>query len=148
MRLFTTAFAFLLLTALAVQAQKTTKTSNTEPVFSGDYADLSTYLVNEVIIPDEMIKRKEFGTVKIRFTVKADGFATNPRITKHLNHYADSLATEIVNYMAQWTPAKRNGKPVAKEVEIEVPFTEDVIEKQWKSTLIPGYARPPRRTGC
>lgn len=138
---------FVLMGALSTQAQKVTKTFTSDPVFSGDYADLKTYLLNEVIIPDEMITSKAWGSVRVRFTIKPDGMPANPRVTKHLNHYADSSSLEIVRIMARWTPAKRNGVPVAKEVEIEIPFTEEVLESQWKSTLIPGYHRPPRRGG-
>lgn len=70
----------------------------------------------------EGVEVKDEGNVVVRVTINTDGFAGTARIEQSSKHaYLDSLAVEMIRKTV-WTPALKDGSPVAMQVSIPYLF--------------------------
>jgi protein TonB len=93
--------------------------------------------------PREMRRRRETGTVTLRFLIRADGTVDSARVTM-LNatntEFAEPAAA--VARQMRFKPATVDGRPVAVWVMLPVLFMLET--RTAPATRAPGDARPPR----
>ncbi|AYA37908.1 hypothetical protein D3Y59_13155 [Hymenobacter oligotrophus] len=92
------------------------------PLPTGGYPALTRYLRQEQQLPPEAPKVR--GSVKLKFTVEADGSLQNIQVVKGLSPEADAEAIRLVCEGPGWHPGIVNGRRTSMPVLLEVPFRE------------------------
>jgi hypothetical protein len=82
---------------------------NAEPADGWDKYD--TYISNNLVIPDDLVKRNIHGEVAISFDVEKNGSISNIKVDKSLCNDCDEIAKRIVAQGPQWKVKKgKKGK--------------------------------------
>ena len=71
--------------------------------------------------PEKARKKHQRGTVLLDLLVGADGLTRAARVTQGINQELDGAALRAVKKW-KFTPAFRDGKPVAARIDVEVSF--------------------------
>lgn len=98
---------------------------NPKPQFPGGDAAYKKYLAQSVKYPQEALKKKIQGSVRIGFTVNPDGSIVNVKVERKVNPLLDNEALRVVKAMPKWKPGLYNGKavPVKKSVPVNFRLT-------------------------
>ncbi|MEQ9443780.1 MAG: TonB family protein [Cyclobacteriaceae bacterium] len=80
------------------------------------------YLETQLRYPEEARQNNIEGTVKVRFTVRADGQLTDFDVKKSLGYGCDEEAIRLIQKGPEWQPALREGQSQAQEVTVKVRF--------------------------
>ncbi|MDD3038221.1 energy transducer TonB [Bacteroides sp.] len=91
-----------------------------KPEFPGGKEALDTYLKENVKYPKASIKKKEQGSVEIKFVVLKDGSRKMVEVKRGVSSRLDAEALRIVNNMPKWTPGKKG----------------DTIQNIWTSVIV------------
>lgn len=102
---------------------------NPKPQFRGGDAALKKYLAQNVKYPQEALKKRIQGSVRIGFTVNPDGSIVNAKVERKVNPLLDNEALRVVKAMPKWTPGKLNGEPVPVKMYIPVGFRLQTVKK-------------------
>ena len=102
---------------------------NPKPQFRGGDAALKKYLAQNVKYPQEALKKRIQGSVRIGFTVNPDGSIVNAKVERKVNPLLDNEALRVVKAMPKWTPGKLNGEPVPVKMYIPVGFRLHTVKK-------------------
>lgn len=102
---------------------------NPKPQFKGGDAALKKYLAQNVKYPQEALKKRIQGSVRIGFTVNPDGSIVNAKVERKVNPLLDNEALRVVKAMPKWTPGKLNGEPVPVKMYIPVGFRLQTVKK-------------------
>lgn len=100
--------------------------------FPGGDEALSDFIVDNVQYPAD--GNGDYGSVKVEFTVNVDGSVSDVKVNKPLSEPLNREAIRVIQSMPEWTPATENGKPVARTLKVNVPFT--YIEKKVTTTTV------------
>ncbi len=81
-------------------------------------------ITENIIYPEEALKRRIQGTVLVRTIIDAQGNITYPQVItgKGLGHGCDEEAIRAVMHAGKWTPGENNGKTVKIQQVIPVVF--------------------------
>ena len=102
---------------------------NPKPQFKGGDAAYKKYLAQNVKYPQEAMKKRIQGSVRIGFTVNPDGSIVNAKVERKVNPLLDNEALRVVKAMPKWTPGKLNGEPVPVKMYIPVGFRLQTVKK-------------------
>lgn len=102
---------------------------NPKPQFPGGEKAYKAYLQRSVKYPQEALKKKIQGAVRVGFTVKADGTISNAKVERKVSPLLDQEALRVVKAMPKWTPGYYNGKPVPVKMTLPVQFRLSVKKK-------------------
>ena len=105
------------------QSTAADKKDRMEACFNGGVAKMSRYLQSAVKDPALAQDNSVEGTVVVAFHGEADGSVTKPVIVKPLGFGCDEAALKAIADMPAWTPAIREGKPVATRVQTAINFS-------------------------
>lgn len=118
-------FAFLLLImclcTIATYAQDkagvsqntiSTEKPDTLPQYPSGQEGLMLFLSHNLKYPQKAIDENVEGTVLVQFIVAKDGWIKDPKIIRSVSPEIDEEAMRVVEYMAKWKPAIKDGKPV------------------------------------
>ena len=100
----------------------TKTTVDLKPTFPGGNSALNNFLRNNVVYPEEALKKKMTGTVYIQFDVSETGEVKNPKILGSAGAPLDNEAIRIVHMMPLWLPAEKNGKKLKSVFFLPVKF--------------------------
>lgn len=92
-----------------------------EPRFKGGMASFYTYLQQNLVYPNNAVKRRLEGKVFIGFIVEKDGALTNIKILRGVSPEIDAEAGRVISSSPKWLPGLQNEKPV--RVQYVVPIT-------------------------
>ncbi|WP_090154694.1 TonB family protein [Dyadobacter soli] len=92
------------------------------PYFRG----LTKFLANNLKYPEEALKAGVQGAVQVSFLIDEDGGVSSGRIVKSPGIELDDEALRLVTLMPKWTPAQKDGKPVAVWYTISIRFDPEV----------------------
>ena len=92
------------------------------------------YILNNLKYPKEAEKENAEGTVVVGFVINKEGEIENPEILKSVHPLCDAEVLRVTNAMPAWTPAKKDGKPVAIEYKLPVKFKLDPPASTGNST--------------
>lgn len=123
------AFTFL---ALSIKAQDTNQKQDSMiiyelcdemPQFSKEDKDAYfKYVSANLKYPSELAKHKIRGTVYIDVLILSDGTIKATNVRKDIGGGAAEAATEMINNMPKWIPARHRGEPVAFKMVIPIKF--------------------------
>lgn len=94
------------------------------PYPAGGYLAFRSYLQHEQQRPNMGIggPTHSSGTVKLKFTVEADGAVRNIQVVRGVNPDYDEEAIRLICEGPAWRPAIVNGRRAAQSVRLDVPF--------------------------
>lgn len=102
---------------------------NPKPQFKGGDAAYKKYLAQNVKYPQEALKKRIQGSVRIGFTVNPDGSIVNAKVERKVNPLLDNEALRVVKSMPKWNPGKLNGEPVPVKMYVPVNFRLQTVKK-------------------
>lgn len=102
---------------------------NPKPQFKGGDAAYKKYLAQNVKYPQEALKKRIQGSVRIGFTVNPDGSIVNAKVERKVNPLLDNEALRVVKSMPKWIPGKLNGEPVPVKMYVPVNFRLQTVKK-------------------
>lgn len=103
--------------------------TDTKPQFPGGDAAYKKFLSRNVKYPQEALKKKLQGSVKVGFTVNPDGSIVNAKVERKVNALLDNEALRVVKSMPRWIPGLYQGKPVPVKMTVPVNFRFSVKKK-------------------
>jgi TonB family protein len=103
------------------------KDNDEEPVIhlaepQGGVRAYNKYLDANVRYPEEALKVKIKGKVKVEFIVRTDGSLDEYNVVKSLGHGCDEEVIRLIKAGPKWSPSTENGKPVESTVRVGVKF--------------------------
>jgi len=105
----------------ASQAEQTPK-ANTGPEFQdGNYA-LTSYIARHINYPPVAAEKKIQGKVVVKLTISSTGQVSNAEIVQSVDPMLDAEALRLCKSLPRFTPARRNGQPVASTMTIPINF--------------------------
>lgn len=102
---------------------------NPKPQFKGGDAAYKKYLAQNVKYPQEAMKKRIQGSVRIGFTVNPDGSIVNAKVERKVNPLLDNEALRVVKAMPKWNPGKLNGEPVPVKMYVPVNFRLQTVKR-------------------
>jgi TonB family protein len=92
------------------------------PTPNGGFPAFEEYLKKELKYPEEAESRHLEGTVKLKFTVTANGALEDVKVVSGLSKECDEEAIRLLREGPAWRPAILNGRPTSQTVRVSVPF--------------------------
>ncbi|MCB9290851.1 MAG: TonB family protein [Lewinellaceae bacterium] len=83
---------------------------------------LVEFMIGNLKYPEEAKKANAEGLVVVQFTVAKDGSVQDAKVMKSVGHGCDEAALAVVNAMPNWTPAMKDGEPVAMQMSLPFSF--------------------------
>ena len=105
----------------APQAEQTPK-ANAGPEFQGGNYALSSYIARHINYPPAAAEKKIQGKVVVKLTISSTGQVSNAEIVQSVDDLLDAEALRLCKSLPRFTPARRNGQPVASAVTIPINF--------------------------
>ena len=81
--------------------------------FPGGESAILTHVAKNLHYPEIALEQELQGTVVVRFEVKKDGTVGRTQVVKSLSAECDLEACKVIKIMPRFTPARRQGRPVA-----------------------------------
>jgi len=94
-------------------------------MYPGGEKGVNTFIHKNIDYPIAAMKSGKEGDVTVRFTVNTDGSITNVKVVNGLEPNIDAEAVKVVSKMKGWTPAMKDGKPVAMDYQINCNFKKE-----------------------
>lgn len=92
------------------------------PEFPGGLTAMKNFLKKSLHYPSQAMEKQVEGTIYISFIVEETGKISSVYILRSLNPDCDEVALHVVSSMPDWTPGKRNGKPVRVQINLPIKF--------------------------
>ncbi|WP_426489715.1 TonB family protein [Hymenobacter sp. 102] len=89
---------------------------------AGGYGKLRQYLADSLDYPEKALTDRREGTVRVQFTVGADGKLSDFKVVKSVSPECDEEALRLLKEGPTWFPAVQNGRRMARKVVVGVPF--------------------------
>lgn len=105
----------------ASQAEQTPK-ANTGPEFQGGNYALTSYIARHINYPPVAAEKKIQGKVVVKLTISSTGQVSNAEIVQSVDPMLDAEALRLCKSLPRFTPARRNGQPVASTMTIPINF--------------------------
>ena len=70
------------------------------------------FVQKNIILPDEVQKKKITGKMAVSFFVEPDGKLNSPKIELSLNSLLDDAAFKVLELMPKWIPAKQHNRQI------------------------------------
>ncbi|GGN11861.1 hypothetical protein GCM10010967_54800 [Dyadobacter beijingensis] len=96
------------------------------PYFPGGYKALNKFLANNLKYPQEALETGVEGAVQVSFLLDEDGNVSSGRILKSPGAELDDEALRLISLMPRWTPAQKEGKPIAVWYTISIHFDPEI----------------------
>lgn len=94
-----------------------------KPSFQGGDANYFSNWVNQrLVYPKKAKKNGSQGRVTLSFTIAKDGSVTDVKVIKGVDESLDKEAVRVVSSSPKWTPAQKDGVPVAVTYTFPVIF--------------------------
>ena len=105
------------------------------PKFNGQPSRTQKFIEQQLIYPDEAWQQGIEGVVKVSFIVTKEGRLMDAAIESGVDPLLDMEALRVVEMMADWKPARKNGEMVHSRVSLPVVFSLSPEEKDFISTM-------------
>lgn len=83
-----------------------------EPMFPGGPSAMSTFILENLVMPSDYNQNEFTGTIYVQFVVEKDGSLTDLKIIKGGSQSLDKEALRVVSIMPNWIPGMDAGKIV------------------------------------
>ena len=99
-----------------------------KPGFNGgDVNEFSKWVAQNMQYPEEALKKNLSGRVMVSFVVGSDGVIRNVKVLRGVDPILDAEAVRVVSSSPKWTPATKDGEPVAINYTFPVVFVNRKI---------------------
>lgn len=88
----------------------------------GDANQFSKWVNSHLVYPKKAKKAGVQGRVTLAFTIAEDGTVVDVRVLRGINEELDNEAVRVVSSSPKWTPAQKDGQPVAVTYTFPVIF--------------------------
>lgn len=105
----------------ASQAEQKAK-ANSAPEFQGGNYALTSYIAQHIHYPPAAAEKKIQGKVVVKLTISSTGQVSNAEIVQSVDPMLDAEALRLCKSLPRFTPARRNGQPVASTMSIPINF--------------------------
>lgn len=95
---------------------------NLQPMFPGGDQALIAYMSDNLVYPEEAVKKQLQGRLLVRFVVEPDGQLSQVGIHRSIHPLLDAEAVRMVKSMPRWIPARNNGVAVAAPMMLPITF--------------------------
>lgn len=110
-------------TSVASPLTKITGDQDTQPQFPGGQDALMEYVMNAITYPKALVKEGVEGKVYVKFIVTKEGKVSNVHALRGSGYEEmDAEAIRVIKNMPDWTPGKKDGKPVDSEMTLPIAF--------------------------
>lgn len=92
-------------------------------VFPGGYEALVQFISTQTVYPDEAIRKKIEGVVKISFRIDEGGLVRDVEVVERNASMIAQAALECMWKMPLWEPAKRDGKAISSTFILPIEFS-------------------------
>jgi protein TonB len=92
------------------------------PVFPGGDNEFFKFLSNSIIYPETAREKNIQGTVFVTFIVEKNGELSEIEILRGVQEDIDKEAIRVISTMPNWSPGKKNGKPVRVQCNLPLEF--------------------------
>lgn len=92
------------------------------PTFPGGEEALNKYITENLKYPASAKEMGVEGVVNVGFIVNIDGSIGSIKIIRMVDPDLEQEAIRLVKNMPAWTPADKDGTPIAASAEVAVPF--------------------------
>lgn len=92
------------------------------PYFRG----LTKFLANNLQYPEEALQSGVQGPVQVSFLIDEEGNISSGRIIRSPGIELDDEALRLIRIMPKWTPAQKDGKPIAVWYTISIQFDPEL----------------------
>ncbi|RPG80510.1 MAG: energy transducer TonB [Crocinitomicaceae bacterium TMED114] len=92
--------------------------------FPGGAAKVMEFIAGEVTYPESAKADGVEGKVFVEFTIAETGAVTNVMVKKPLHPALDSAAIAAAEAMPAWSPAMKDGQPVATTITLPIFFKQ------------------------
>lgn len=92
------------------------------PYFRG----LTKFLANNLKYPEEALKSGVQGPVQVSFLIDDEGNISSGRIIRSPGIELDEETLRLIRIMPKWTPAQKDGKPIAVWYTISIQFDPEL----------------------
>lgn len=93
-----------------------------QPEFPGGMDEISKWLGENLIYPEEARENGITGKVFAQFIIDKDGSVSDVKIMRSVNPLLDEEVIRVLNSMPKWTPGKQDGENVKVTFQIPVNF--------------------------
>ena len=95
-----------------------------EAQFPGGQEAMRDFLMTNIQYPAKALKKKNQGTVYLRFVISEHGTVSNVKVQRGIENCpeCDAEALRVVKMMPKWTPAELNGKPINVWYNLPIKF--------------------------
>ncbi|MFW6370601.1 MAG: energy transducer TonB, partial [Bacteroidota bacterium] len=94
------------------------------PTFQGGEAgNFRSFIMKNVVYPQEAKAKKEEGQVFVEFIVDATGSVTNVKVVRGVSPALDKEAIRVVQSSPAWGPGKQHGKNVPVKFTFPIMFS-------------------------
>jgi TonB family protein len=115
--------------APVVTDDKVYKVVKKMPEYPGGQAEMSKFLSQNIVYPQECKEKGIQGNVYISFIVEKSGEVSSAKVIRGANKLLDEEGLRVVKLMQRWTPGEEEGKPVRVEFTIPIRFKLDMDKK-------------------
>ena len=126
------AFTALMMTACAEGGESTDNPNPTEETtsdvvsaeFPGGAGKVMEFIAGQVTYPEAAKADGVEGKVFVEFTISETGAVTNAHVIQPLHPALDSAAIAAAEAMPNWTPAMKEGQPIATTITLPIFFKQ------------------------
>lgn len=93
------------------------------PQYPGGEDALNKYITSNMKYPAAARDNGIEGVVNLTFTVNIDGSIGSIKVVRMVDPDLEQEAIRLVKSMPAWTPAEKNGQPVAADATVAVSFS-------------------------
>ncbi|MBC6612271.1 TonB family protein [Hymenobacter sp. BT507] len=107
---------------VVVRREKAPAPASVAPLPTGGYRAWNQYLRDSLQYPDKALENRKEGTVRLRFTVAADGKVEDIEVVRRVSEEIDEEAIRLLKEGPAWHAGVQNGRRTAQKVQISIPF--------------------------
>jgi periplasmic protein TonB len=83
-----------------------------KPSFPTGEIEMDKFVQKNIVLPEEVQKKKITGKMAVSFFVEPNGKLTSPKIELSLNSQLDEAAFKVLDMMPKWIPAKQHNRQI------------------------------------
>lgn len=104
------------------QDDKVVQTCEVMPQYPGGELEMMKFLIDNIVYPEEAMKKGESGRCIVQFIVDKSGKVRDAKVMRGVSPSLDKEALRVVNKLPDFKPGTTGGKPVSVSYVVPVQF--------------------------
>lgn len=109
-------------TAVIVEPPKVWDYVEKMPEYEGGHEAMMKFVQKKMRYPTIAIRKKDEGTVFVRFVIMPDGTVTDVEVVKGISKECDQEAVRVISMMNKWKPGIQNNHAVSVRTTLPIKF--------------------------